>query len=344
VTFTTTGAEGVAWQHRAWRQGVGNVIMAVMALKEKYLNPFTDFGFKKLFGSEPNKDLLIDFLNQLLPPQHQIQDLTFARNEQVGRTELDRRAIFDLFCVSPSGERFIVEIQRAKQNYFKDRSVYYASFPIQEQAQRGEWNYKLAPVYLVGILDFVFAEDAEDNEVCHRVQLKDQRNRVFYDKLTFIYLEMPKFKKTEAELETLFDKWLYVIKHLPDLTDRPARLQERVFAHLFEAAEIGKFTRDELVLYDESLKVYRDLKNVMDTAIQEASEKAKAIGLAEGVEIGRVEGVEIGRVEGVEIGRVEGKVEAKIEIARELLKANLPLSLIATATGLSETELEDLRA
>ncbi|HMV48793.1 MAG TPA: Rpn family recombination-promoting nuclease/putative transposase, partial [Blastocatellia bacterium] len=164
-----------------------------MTLQDKYLNPFTDFGFKKLFGSEPNKDLLIDFLNQLLPSHHRIQDLTFARNEQVGRSEFDRRAIFDVFCISRSGERFIVEMQRAKQDYFRDRSVYYASFPIQEQALRGEWNFKLAPVYLVGILDFVFAEDKDDPQVCHRVQLKDQLNRVFYDKLTFIYLEMPKF-------------------------------------------------------------------------------------------------------------------------------------------------------
>ena len=101
-----------------------------MALQEKYLNPFTDFGFKKLFGSEPNKDLLIDFLNQLLPPQHQIQDLAYARGEMLGDTRLDRGAVFDIYCVSPSGERFIVEMQKAKQLYFKDRSVFYATWPI----------------------------------------------------------------------------------------------------------------------------------------------------------------------------------------------------------------------
>jgi predicted transposase/invertase (TIGR01784 family) len=161
-----------------------------MALPEKYLNPFTDFGFKKLFGSEPNKELLIDFLNQLLSPQHQIQDLTYARSEMLGDTALDRGAVFDLYCVSPSGERFIVEMQKAKQLYFKDRSVFYATWPIREQAQRGDgWAFKLAAVYLVGILDFVFGEDKDDTEVCHRVRLKDQVNRVFYDKLMLIYLE-----------------------------------------------------------------------------------------------------------------------------------------------------------
>jgi predicted transposase/invertase (TIGR01784 family) len=278
-----------------------------MALQEKYLNPFTDFGFKKLFGSEPNKDLLIDFLNQLLPPHHQIRELTYTRNERLGSTEIDRRAIFDLSCISQSGERFIVEMQKAKQNYFKDRSVYYATFPIQEQGLRGDWDFKLAAVYLVGILDFVFAEDKDDKEVCHRVQLKDQVNRIFYDKLTFIYLEMPKFAKTEAELETAFDKWLYVLKHLPDLTDRPARLQERVFAKLFEAAEIGKFNREELAQYEQSLKYYRDLKNVIDTSFG------------------------------------EGRIEERREIARKALQESLPISVIAKLTGLSEEEIEVLR-
>jgi predicted transposase/invertase (TIGR01784 family) len=291
-----------------------------MALQEKYLNPFTDFGFKKLFGSEPNRELLIDFLNQLLPPQHQIQDLTYARSEMLGDTRLDRGAVFDIYCVSPSGERFIVEMQKAKQLYFKDRSVFYATWPIREQARRGDdWDFKLSAVYLVGILDFVFAEDKDDTEVCHRVQLKDQVNRVFYDKLMLIYLEMPKFRKTEAELETTFDKWLYVLKHLPHLTGRPAKLQERVFSKLLEAAEIGKFNREELAEYENSLKHYRDMKNVVDTA--------------------KVEGRAEGRAE----GKVEGKIEGKIEVARNLLQEKLPLSLIAKATGLSEEEIAALQ-
>ncbi len=123
------------------------------ALKDKYINPLTDFGFKKLFGSEPNKALLIDFLNQILPDKHQIQDLTYSRNEQLGLNELDRKAIFDLYCTGASGERFFVQLQKARQNLFKDRSIYYASLPIQEQARKGDWDYRLESVYTVGILD-----------------------------------------------------------------------------------------------------------------------------------------------------------------------------------------------
>jgi predicted transposase/invertase (TIGR01784 family) len=278
-----------------------------MALQEKYVNPFTDFGFKKLFGSEPNKDLLIDFLNQLLPAHHQIKDLTYTSNERLGASEADRKAIFDLYCTSHSGERFIVEMQKAKQNYFKDRSVYYSTFPLQEQAQKGPWDYELAAVYLVGILDFVFAEDKDDDEVCHRVQLKDQKNRVFYDKLTFIYLEMPKFRKTEEELATSYDKWLYVLKHLPDLQGRPRKLQEKIFAKLFATAELAKFNREEMMQYEQSLKYYRDLKNVIDTAFD------------------------------------EGDAKRKVKVVLEALREGLPLPLIAKLTELTEAEIKALR-
>lgn len=254
-----------------------------MTVKERYINPFTDFGFKKLFGTELNKDLLIDFLNEVvLPHDKKIADLKYRSNEHMGQTELDRKAIFDLYCISESGERFIVEMQKAKQNYFKDRSVFYSSFPIQEQAKTGDWNYQLAAVFTVGILDFAFSDDEiEDGssplpkEVRHEVKLKDQKYEVFYDKLTFIYLEMPHFTKTEEELETSYDKWLYVLKHLPILTERPKKLQERIFQRLFEAAEIAKFSPEEKERYEVSLKYYRDLKNVIDTAFDEGEAKGK---------------------------------------------------------------------
>ena len=168
--------------------------------QERYINPLTDFGFKRLFGTEPNKALLMDFLNVVLPARHTISDLSYRNSETVGNTALDRKAIFDIYCKSESGERFIVEIQKAKQNFFKDRSVYYATFPIQEQAQKGIWDYQLSSVYTVGILDFIFDEHKDDDTLLHTVELKSQNCEVFYDKLKFIYLELPKFRKTIDEL------------------------------------------------------------------------------------------------------------------------------------------------
>jgi predicted transposase/invertase (TIGR01784 family) len=297
-----------------------------MPLTDKYINPFTDFGFKKLFGSEPNKDILISFLNEILPEKHRITDLTYAKNEQTGLREDSRNAIFDLFCTSQSGEQFIVEMQKAKQNYFRDRSVFYTSFPIQEQAQKGEWNYKLEAVYLIGILDFTFSEDAAEKQVRHEIQLKDQQCRVFYDKLTYIYLEMPHFNKREEELETNFDKWMYVLRQLPNLQERPRALQERVFARLFEAAEIAHFNREDRLGYEASLKTYRDLKNVVDTSFDEG----KAEGLEEGLEKGEAIGLE------------KGANRRNLEIALQMKKLGEPVEKIMLLTGLEKDVIEKL--
>jgi len=241
---------------------------------DRYINPLTDFGFKRVFGTEPNKALLIDFLNVVLPAEHKISDLSYRNSETVGNTGLDRKAIFDLYCQNARGERFIVEIQKAKQNFFKDRSVYYSTFPIQEQALKGNfWNYRLSPVYTVGILDFVFDEHKNDDTLLHTVELKDQQCRVFYDKLKFIYLELPKFKKPLENLESHFDKWLYLLRHLPDLDAPPELLQEDAFMRLFEIAEIANFSPLEQDAYENSLKYYRDLNNVVDTSRQEGRDE-----------------------------------------------------------------------
>ena len=236
--------------------------------KEKYINPYTDFGFKKLFGTEMNKDLLISFLNALFRDDQVIKDVKFLNSEQLGDGFRDRKAIFDVYCENERGEKFIVEMQKVEQNYFKDRSIYYATFPIREQALRGDWNFQLKGVYTVGILNFVFLDNEYDEECYHHeVKLMDTKDKhVFFDKLTFVYLEMPKFNKTEDQLETMFDKWLFVLRNLSSLLERPAALQERVFEKLFRQAEIAKFTPEERQDYEESVKIYRDLKNSIDTA------------------------------------------------------------------------------
>ncbi|SFF62476.1 Rpn family recombination-promoting nuclease/putative transposase, partial [Thermoflexibacter ruber] len=141
-------------------------------IAQKYINPFTDFGFKKIFGEEANKDLLIDFLNELLTDKGKIIDLTYLKSEHLGTTDLDRKAIFDLYCENEKGEKFIVEMQRAKQDFFKDRSLYYATFPIQEQAKRGDWNYQLKGVYSIAITDFLIDDDkANRGKIVHDIRL-----------------------------------------------------------------------------------------------------------------------------------------------------------------------------
>ncbi len=276
----------------------------------RYVNPYTDFGFKLLFGTPVNKDLLIGFLNALFRGEQEITDVTYLNAEQLGRAEWDRKAVFDVYCENVKGERFIVEMQKARQKYFKDRSVFYSTFPIREQAKVGDWDYELKSVYTVGILNFVFDEDKDDEEYYHHeVKLMDVgRKEVFYEKLTFIYLEMPKFRKREEELETLFDKWMFVLKNLATLLDRPAALQERVFKRLFETAEIARFSESEMRDYEESLKNLRDLGNVLNTA------------------------------------KEEGRKEKTLEIARNLLQAGITEDVIAATTGLSVEEIQNLKS
>jgi predicted transposase/invertase (TIGR01784 family) len=278
-------------------------------MKAKYLNPFTDFGFKKIFGEEASKPLLIDFLNALLHQSDKIVDLSFKNNEQLGQTDLDRKAIYDIYCENEKGEKFIVELQKAKQNYFKERTIYYSTFPIREQAEKGEWNYNLKAIYCIGILDFTFDDyetEPEKSEVVHTIKLKNQHGKTFYDKLTFIYLEMPNFKQTETELETRLDKWLYFIKHLEDFQTIPTIIADEVFSQAFEKAELAKFGQAELANYENSLKIYRDLKGVIDSAFD------------------------------------EGKLEGKLETAKSAKLMGLKVEDIIKLTGLTKEEIERL--
>ena len=282
-------------------------------MKAKYINPFTDFGFKKIFGEEASKPLLIDFLNALLPQQNKIIDLSFKNTEQPGQTDADRKAVYDIYCENENSEKFIVELQKAKQNYFKERTIYYSTFPIREQAERGEWNYNLKAVYCVGILDFTFNDyesEPEKSEVVHTIKLKNQKGKTFYEKLTYIYLEMPNFKQKEDELNNRLDKWLYFIKHLEDFQTIPAIFKDDVFTQAFEKAELANLGQAELDSYENSLKIYRDLKGVIDTAFDE--------------------------------GKIEGKIEGKMEAAKKLKESGVSNVIISKATGLSESEIDKL--
>ena len=281
---------------------------------DRYVNPYTDFGFKMLFGSEINKELLISFVNSLLGGREVICDLKYLNTEHLGTSERDRRAVFDVYCENERGEKILVEMQRGEQQFFKDRSIYYSTFPIREQGLKGEWDYKLKAVYVIGILNFKFSDDTTDY-YHHNVKLVDlNTNEVFYDKLTFIYLEMPKFNKTEDELETMFDKWMFVIRNLSRLMERPAALQERVFTRLFESAEIAKFSKEQYEEYEDSLKAYRDWLNTINTAVMKS------------------------RAE----GRAEGKLEEKMDIARRLKNSGISFDVISVSTGLSEEEISSL--
>lgn len=291
-----------------------------------FLNPFTDFGFKKLFGEEASKEILLDFLNEVLrEDEGEIKSIEFKRTEQLGDLQLDRKAIFDLYCENEKGEKFIVEMQKAKIDFFKDRSIFYSTFPIREQADKGNWNFRLKAVYTIAILDFVFEEDKNDQDkMIYHVQLSDtETHKVFYDKLTFIYLEMPKFKKSLDECTTHFERWLYVLRNMSRLERYPEQLQEKIFEKLFDKATIANLTKVDLDAYDRSLKYYWDLNAVIETAHGEGFEEGVVKGIAQGEQMGRH--------------------AEKVLVAKNLLKKGFSNAEIAEVTGLLETEIQSVR-
>lgn len=288
---------------------------------ERYINPHTDFGFYRLFGSESNKDLLKSFLNAIFHDEQNVQDVTYLNSEQFDDHIDACRAVFDVYCENDRGEKFIVEIQNVYHEFYKNHTIYYSTFPIREQAQRGDdWDFHLNSVYTIGLLNFNFADGLDDaHRWHHEVKLMEvDTKEVFYDKLTYVYVEIPKFDKTEGELVTMYDKWMYVLKNLSRLMERPAALQERVFTRLFEQAEISKFNPTELKLYEDSVNAYRDIVNAIRTA-----EKRKY-------------------AEGREEGLAEGRTEWRIEIARKLREINMQTNEIAIITKLSIEEIEKL--
>jgi conserved hypothetical protein (putative transposase or invertase) len=287
----------------------------------KYLNPLVDFSFKRIFASETNKDLLIDFLNELIIREDKIIDLTYRPTEQLGAEEHDRKAVFDIYCKTDKDEYCIVEMQKAKQANFKDRSIYYSTFPIQEQAVKGNWNYELHAVYTIAILDFTLFNETEEDKNCYREEVKLVRvstKTVFYDKLSYVYIELPKFVKSLDELETNFDRWMYLLKSLPTLNDRPKEIQGKIFDKFFKIAEINKLTPQEMKDYNKSILEYSDVRDAANCAREE--------GFKEGEEKGR-------------------KIleEREIEIAKNLLKKGISTEIIEQCTGLTAEEIESLR-
>jgi len=279
--------------------------MAIDYLEERYIGFITDYAFKRFFGTEANKDLLIDFLNSIL--DEKIVDLTYKNSECLPERPVDRKAVFDVYCTNEKNEHFIVEMQNARQAYFKDRTIYYSSFPIQNQSHRGGWDYRLEKVYSVNIMNFKFDDSSNDSHYRTDAKIVNLRtNKVFYDKLHFVYIELPKFNKQINELSNQFEKWIYAIKYLSSFKNQPPELSGKVFERLFQIAEIASFTKQEAFEFEESLKEFRDYINTLNTRYE------------------------------------EGKLEEKLSNAQNLKNLGVSYDIISKATGLSIEEIEKL--
>ncbi len=303
-------------------------------IKARYIDPMVDWSFKRLFGSEVNKDILIEFLKVIFP-EHEIEDITYIPAEQLGIMEDDRKAVFDVICRTKEGKGFLVEMQYAPQEHFFERALYYTSFPIMKQGKkaqrdeeagiRNEWNYELDGVYFLGVLNFRYEDD---DLIEHRYLLREATTgKTMTDKLKFVFVEVEKFNKSEDELTTDFDKWLFILKNLSKLLERPAALRDKIFSRLFDVAEYASLDNIDKQNYVKAMTTARDTHNQI--------EYAKKTGLEEGL----VKGFEKGRAEGLEEGLEKGREDAKQLIAINFLKLGTPSEVVAKATGLSLEEV-----
>lgn len=327
----------------------------------KFINPFTDYGFKRIFGQEMNKELLINFLNDIFEDQR-IIDLTFLNSEVLGNGVNERIAVFDIFCENINGEKFVVEVQQRKQDYFKDRALFYASSPIRSQGMKGRWNFELMPVYVICFLNFVMDKEHEDKYRWDVVLMEKELKEVFYNKLDFIFFEMPKFRLSLDECDTNYKKWLYILNNMDILDRLPPGFNEQIFQKLKEISDVESLTPEERLAYDLSWSAYNDYYNTLEYAIKEGKQSGFAEGREEGLEKGKEEGREegreegkkqgkeegkeeglaVGRQEGLSEGKEEGKAQEKIETARKMKEKGIEISLIAEITGLSKEKIEKL--
>ena len=290
-------------------------------IKAKYIDLMVDWSFKRVFGTEVNKDILIEFLKVVFP-QFAITDITYIPTEQLGIMEDDRKAIFDVLCKTEDGKTFLVEMQRGAQEHLFERALYYTSFPIMKQGKKAitkeeeegadPWDFSLDGVFFLGILDFKYEQD-EMTE--HRYQLLETKTlKRMTDKLEFVFVEVAKFNKSEYELETDLDKWLYLLKNMSTLLERPATLRDRVFGRLFDVAEYARLDDEERKNYVIAMNTARDTYNQIAYA----------------------------RNKGIGIGLEMGCEKKACEIAQKMIAKGLDVDTIADLTGLTKEEVAKL--
>lgn len=300
----------------------------------RFINPFTDVGFKRIFGQEINKDLLIDFLNSLLAGEKHITDIHFLDKEVLGETIEDRNSIYDIYCTDKNGEQFIVEMQNRSHKNFRERALFYLSRAIVRQGEKGsKWLFNLKAVY--GVFFMNFSLDELHGQLRTDIVLSNREtHEIFTDKMRYVFLQLPAFQKEEDECKTDFERWIYVLKNMETLHRLPFKARKAVFRKLEEIVDIASLSKEDRVKYDESIKVYRDNLVTEAWALEEGKKR--------GIEIGKEQGIEIGKEQGIEIGKEQGKEEATIQNARGMKAEGIPIETIAKITGLSIEKIKEL--
>ena len=296
-----------------------------------FIHPFTDWGFKHIFGREESKDILIEFLNDLLQGERVITDIRYLNNEQLPEQMEMRKVIYDIYCKTNTGEFIIVEMQNRWQEHFKDRALYYMSESIVKQAVKGKvWNNNLTAVYGIFFINFLIDKDS-DEHFCKDIALIDKHTgKVFNNKFRQIYIELPRFMKAEKDCENFFDCWIYNLVNMNKLEHISFKDKKAIFDRLEQVASQANLSPDEREKFETEWKIYNDYFNTIESAEKKAAAE------------GREEGREEGRAEGREEGREEGRAEEKLATARNFKLLGVSPEIITKATGLTAEEIENL--
>ena len=295
----------------------------------KFINPFTDFGFHRIFGQEVHKELLIDFLNQLLEGERHISDIIFQNPILQPETIEDRGVIFDIHCKDDKGGWFVVEMQNGAQPYFYDRGIYYLSRAISNQGEKGkDWKFNLCPVYGIFLLNYKMGMNSKFRT---DVILADRdTGQMFSDKIRQVYLELPWFTKEADDCETDFERWLYLLKHMDTLDRMPFKARKAIFERLERIGSMANLTPKQRAQYEAEWKMYNDYYNTLDFAVEK--------GMKKGME----EGMEKGLQKGLQEGLQEGLQKGKESTARNMKAEGITPLIIQKCTGLSLEEIERL--
>ena len=326
-----------------------------------FVNPFTDIGFKIIFGQPASKDLLITLLNELLAGEHHIEDLTFIDKEDNSDNVNDRGIIFDLYCLTSSGEYIIVEMQNRWHSNFLDRTLYYVCRAISRLIERpvadevdlpangndgvtgvkeaqpryGD-RYRLSTVYGIFLMNFKEAK-LEPKFRTDAVVADRENGKVVNPHFRQIYLQFPYFTKQLEDCVTLYDKLIYALKNMNEWNRMPDALKEQVFKHLERLAAVANLSEANRVAYDKAVDRFY-VSRIYEEDMQDRVENAMREGREEGMKEGREEGMKEGREKGMK----EGKKEGKLEDAQNLKRLGVSLDIISQATGLSLEDIENL--
>jgi predicted transposase/invertase (TIGR01784 family) len=306
----------------------------------KFLDPKNDVAFKKIFGTEKNKDILIHFLNDMIEfgEEVHIQDVTFLKTVQDPEIRAKKTSIVDILCKDERGNRYIVEMQVAKEKGFEKRAQYYASKAYASQMNKNEEFHTLKAVIFVAIADFIMFPKKKSYKSDHVIlDIKSHENDL--KDFSFTFLELPKFNKSIDELSNTTEMWFYFFKHAEETSEEDLQKlaeYEHIITKAYEELNRFSWNEAELLTYDQEEKYEATYR----ASLEQKFDEGERIGIEKGIEKGKAEGEKIGIEKGIEKGKAEGE---KIGIEKGIEKGKAEGEKIGIEKGIEKGKAEGER-